>query len=105
GVGGNGARLGGLGARAVWRAVTLRLARLPPESRRLAQAVSILGDDADPRQAAALADLDVKAASDAAGALARVNVLRPQPPLGFVHPIIRAAAYEALTPLAPETRH
>ncbi|HET9470079.1 MAG TPA: hypothetical protein VFO24_03180, partial [Usitatibacter sp.] len=73
--------------------------------RRLAQAVSILGDDADPRQAAALADLDIKAASDAAGALARADVLRPQPPLGFVHPIIRGAVYEALTPLEREIGH
>jgi DNA-binding CsgD family transcriptional regulator len=98
-------RLRELGARAGSRAVTVRLSRLPPESRRLAQAVSILGDDADPRQAAALADLDLKAASDAAGALARVEVLRPQPPLGFVHPIIRAAVYEALTPLEREVGH
>jgi DNA-binding CsgD family transcriptional regulator/tetratricopeptide (TPR) repeat protein len=98
-------RLRELGARAGSRAVTLRLSRLPPESRRLAQAVSILGDDTDPRQAAALANLDLKAASDAAGALARADVLRPQPPLGFIHPIIRAAVYEALTPLEREIGH
>jgi tetratricopeptide (TPR) repeat protein len=98
-------RLRALGARAGSRAVTVRLSRLPPESGRLAQAVSILGDDADPRQAAALAGLDLKAASDAAGALARADVLRPQPPLGFVHPVIRAAVYEALTPLEREIGH
>jgi DNA-binding CsgD family transcriptional regulator len=98
-------RLRELGARAGSRAVTIRLSRLPPESRRLAQAVSILGDDADPRQAAALADLDVKAASEAAGALARVDILRPQPLLGFIHPIIRAAVYQALTPLEREIGH
>jgi DNA-binding CsgD family transcriptional regulator/tetratricopeptide (TPR) repeat protein len=98
-------RLRELGALAGSRAVTVRLSRLPPESRRLAQAVSILGDDADPRQAAALADLDLKAASEAAGALARVDVLRPQPPLGFIHPVIRAAVYEALTPLERDIGH
>jgi len=98
-------RLRELGARAGSRAVTLRLSRLRPESRRLAQAVSILGDDADPRQAAALADLDPKAASDAAGPLVSADVLRPQPPLGFSHPIIRAAVYEALTPLEREIGH
>jgi len=47
----------------------------------------------------------LKVASDASGALARVDVLRPQPPLGFSHPIIRAAVYEALTPLERETGH
>src|SRR5262249_58428354 len=63
------------------------------------------GDDADPREAAASAGLDLRVASDAAGALARVDVLRPQPPLGFSHPIIRAAVCEALTPLERETGH
>ncbi len=87
-------RLRELGARAGSRAVALRLSRLPPEATTLAQAVAILGDDADPRQAAALADLDEQAAFEAADALARVDVLRPQPPLAFVHPLIRAAVYE-----------
>jgi DNA-binding CsgD family transcriptional regulator/tetratricopeptide (TPR) repeat protein len=98
-------RLRELGARAGSRAVSLRLSRLPSEAKTLAQAVAILGDDADPRQAAALADLDERTASEAAAALARVDVLRPQPPLGFVHPLIRAAVYEALTPLERDTGH
>ena len=98
-------RLRELEARAGSRAVSLRLSRLPPEATTLAQAVAILGDDADPRQAAALADLDEQAASEAVAALARVDVLRPQPPLGFVHPLIRAAVYEALTPLERDSGH
>src|SRR6266536_1848214 len=98
-------RLRDLAARAGSRTVSLRLSRLPPEATTLAQAVAILGDDADPRQAAALADVDEQAASEAAAALARVDVLRPQPPLGFVHPLIRAAVYEALTPLARDSGH
>ena len=98
-------RLRELAARAGSRAVSLRLSRLPPEATTLAQAVAILGDDADPRHAAGLADLDEQAASEAAAALARVDVLRPQPPLGFVHPLIRAAVYEALTPLERDTGH
>jgi DNA-binding CsgD family transcriptional regulator len=81
-------RLDELGARAFWRAVSVRLASLPPEAGRLAQAVAILGDDADPGQVAALADLDRQAASVAAGALARVDILGPQPPFVFVHPLI-----------------
>jgi DNA-binding CsgD family transcriptional regulator/tetratricopeptide (TPR) repeat protein len=94
-----------LAARAGSRAVSLRLSRLPPEATALAQAVAILGDDADPRQAAALAGLDDQAAFEAADALARVDVLRPQPSLSFVHPLIRAAVYEALTPLERESGH
>jgi DNA-binding CsgD family transcriptional regulator len=98
-------RLRKLEARAGSRTVSVRLARLPPEARRLAQAVSILGDDADPRHAAALADLDAPAASEAADALARVDVLRPQQPFEFAHPLIRAAVYEALTPVERDTGH
>ena len=98
-------RLRELGARAGSRAVALRLSRLAPEATTLAQAVAILGDDADPRQAAALADLDEQAAFEAVDALARVDVLRPQPPLAFVHPLIRAAVYETLTPLERDRGH
>ena len=98
-------RLRELAARAGSRAVSLRLSRLPPEATTLARAVAILGDDADPRQAAALAGLDERTASEAAAALARVDVLRPQPPLGFVHPLIRAAVYETLTPLERDSGH
>ena len=98
-------RLRELGARAGSRAVSVRLSRLPPDARRLAEAVAVLGDEADPRQAAALADLDARAASEAAAALARVGVLRPQPPFGFVHPLIGAAVYEALTPVERDTGH
>jgi DNA-binding CsgD family transcriptional regulator/tetratricopeptide (TPR) repeat protein len=98
-------RLRDLAARAGSRAVSLRLSRLPTETTTLAQAVAILGDDADPRQAATLADLDEQTASEAAAALARVDVLRPQSPLGFVHPLIRAAVYEALTPLERDRGH
>jgi tetratricopeptide (TPR) repeat protein len=98
-------RLRELGARAGSRAVSLRLSRLPPEATTLAQAVAILGDAGDPRQAAALTDLDEQAAFEAVDALARVDVLRPQPPLAFVHPLIRAAVYETLTPFQRERLH
>jgi DNA-binding CsgD family transcriptional regulator len=101
----NVSRLRELEARAGSRAVSLRLARLPLEATRLAQAVAILGEDADPGHAAALAGLDEQASSEATVDLARVDVLRPQLPLGFVHPLIRAAVYEALTPLERERGH
>ena len=98
-------RLRELGARAGWRAVSVRLSRLPSDAKRLAEAVAVLGDEADPRQAAALAGLDVRTASEAAAALARVGVLRSQPPFGFVHPLIGAAVYEALTQIERNSGH
>jgi hypothetical protein len=69
-------RLRKLAARAGSRALAARLSRLPPEATRLAQAVAILGEDVEPRHAAALADLDEAAASRAIADLARVDVLR-----------------------------
>ena len=94
-----------LEARAGSRAVSLRLSRLQPQATALARAVAILGDDADPRQAAELAALDEQDASEAAEALVRVDVLRAQQPLGFVHPLIGAAVYESLTVLERDRGH
>jgi DNA-binding CsgD family transcriptional regulator/tetratricopeptide (TPR) repeat protein len=94
-----------LAARAGARAVSLRLSRLPPEATKLAQAVAVLGDDVDPRQAAKLADLNEPAAFDAARALARVDLLHQQPPLAFVHPLIRSTVYDAIPPLDREGGH
>ena len=102
---GNVPRLRELEARAGSRAVSLRLAWLPAEATALAKAVAVLGDDADPRQAAELAELDERAASEAVAALVRVDVLRSQRPLGFVHPLIRAAVYDSLTQLEREGGH
>lgn len=94
-----------LAAEAGSRAIGLRLSGLSGEATMLARAVAILGDDADLRQAAGLAGLDEPTASEMARALARLDVLRPRPPLGFVHPLIRAAVYESLTPLERDDGH
>ena len=98
-------RLRELASRAGWRAVSLRLSRLPPEATWLARAVAILGDNVNPYQAAALADLDEVRASAATADLARVDILRPQPPLRFVHPLVRRAVYDGLTPLERDSGH
>jgi DNA-binding CsgD family transcriptional regulator len=94
-----------LAGRAGGRAVSVRLARLPPEATKLAQAVAILGEDVDPQHAAALAHLDAEEASQATLDLARVEIMRPGPPLGFVHPLVRGAIYETLSPLERTRGH
>jgi DNA-binding CsgD family transcriptional regulator len=104
-ISGNVARLHELGARAGSRAVALRLSHLPAEATVLAHAVAILGDDADPTLAAALADMEVPAALEAAEGLARADILRPHWPFGFVHPLLRTAVYESLTPLERDQGH
>jgi len=85
--------------------VAVRLGRLPYEATRLARAVAILGDDAEPHQAADLAALDREAASGAAAALVQADILTAHPRFGFVHPLIRAAIYESLPLVERENGH
>jgi ATP/maltotriose-dependent transcriptional regulator MalT len=80
----------------VSRTVLLRLARLPREALRLAQATAVLGDGADLGDAAALARIDTAAALEAADSLVEVDLLAPGRPLYFVHPLTRAAIYTDL---------
>src|SRR5262245_8918462 len=94
-----------LAARAGWRAVSVRLSRLPADATKLAKAVAVLGDDVAPRDAAELAELSDEEAAAAAADLARVDVLRPSAPLGFVHPLLRGAVYETLTALERSSWH
>jgi DNA-binding CsgD family transcriptional regulator len=94
-----------IGPRAVSRTVLLRLQRLPDEAAAVAQAVAVLGDGAQLPLIAALAGLDEHVVADATAALARAHVLRPEPPLRFVHPLVRDAVYHDLAPAEREVRH
>ena len=87
-----------VGPRAASSTVLVRLGRLPAGAAAVARAVSILGDSAQLPAVAALAGLDEPAVAAATGALARVEILRPDPPLGFVHPLVRDAIYHELPP-------
>lgn len=75
-------------------AVLVRLARAPESARRLVRALAVLGDGAEVRLAAALAELPRDAAADAADALVAAGVLEPGRPLRFLHPLLRAAVYD-----------
>ena len=81
---------------AVSRSVRLRLSRLPGDAATLARAVAVLGDGADGTHVAAFAGLGPGAVGAAAAALARVNLFAPDPPLRFVHPVVRNAVYEGI---------
>ena len=78
---------------AVLRSVLARLARLPETASSLARAVAVLGDGAELRHAAALAELDLSAAAAAADALAAAEILAPGEPLAFLHPLLRSTVY------------
>ena len=94
-----------LGPRTVRRAIVLRLARLPGSSGALAQAVAVLGTGVQFRDAASLAGLDERSASEAVDTLAAVEILKAQLPLEFVHPIVRAAVYDDLAPALRSLAH
>jgi hypothetical protein len=82
-----------IGSRAVSRTVLLRLSRLREEAAAVARAVAVLGESSQLPAVAALTGLDEDAVARAAGDLARADILRPEPPLGFVHPLVRDAVY------------
>ena len=93
------ARAAELAARSLGRSVLRRLGALSPEAQSLARAVAVLEDDAPVQMAAALATIPATDALTAAEELGRADVLRAGDPLGFTHPLVRAAIYGRL-PLA-----
>lgn len=94
-----------LGPRAVSRAVLLRLARLTPAAVTLARALAVLGDGAEIGVVGAFAGLDAGAVAGAARELVRAEIVRPEPPLGFIHPLVQAAIYRDLAPGERELSH
>jgi DNA-binding CsgD family transcriptional regulator len=81
----------------IQRGVLTRLARLPVECQGLARAIAVLGDDAEAREAAALAGLGAHAAAEAADALTAAGTLEAGRPLRFAHPLLRNAVYADLS--------
>ena len=77
--------------------LSVRLERLGPDARRLAEAVAVLEPDATLERAGRLAGLDPARATSAAGRLERADLISPREPLGFTHPLLRAAALASLS--------
>ena len=94
-----------LGPRAVSRAVLQRLARLSPEAVRAARWLAVVGEGTDTSIVGSLAGLDAAALAAAGRELVRAEILRPEPPLAFVHPLVQAAVYRDLAPGERELSH
>src|SRR4051812_9951227 len=94
-----------IGQGAVSRSVLVRLARLGPETTAVARAVAVLGEHADLPAIGSLAGIDDEAVAAASAALARTEILRPDRPLGFVHPLVRDAVYHDLPLGERELQH
>lgn len=86
-------RVARIAPEAVSRSVLLRLARLSPEAKRLAQAVAVLGGSTEVRPASDLASLDPSVGTSAADELATAGIFLEDRPLEFVHPLMRQAVY------------
>ena len=93
------------GPKAVAGTVLRRLGRLPREAAAVARAVAVLGESADLASVAKLAELDEWQVATSTGALVSAEILRPEPPLGFVHPLVRDAVYHELPPGERELQH
>lgn len=87
-----------IGARAITSQVLMRLARLPAAATAVARAVAVLGGGAALPAVAELAGLSDEQAAGAVAALARVEVLRDEYPLAFVHPLVADAVYRDVPP-------
>ena len=94
-----------IGPRAVSRGVLLRLARLPGPAVEVARAVAVMGDGADLATITAFTGLDETTVAATSGDLARAEILAPETPLSFVHPLVRDAVYEELSPAERELQH
>jgi DNA-binding CsgD family transcriptional regulator len=98
-------RLGDLAPQAVLDTVVARLATMAPAVRSVALALAVLGDGAALRHVAALADLPSPKAAEAADTLADMHLFCAGEPLSFVHPLIRQAVEQSISPLARGHEH
>jgi DNA-binding CsgD family transcriptional regulator len=87
-------------ARSLERSTVARLAAMTHTSRSVAEAVAVFDDEVPLHLAAALAGVAPAMAARALDELVRADILHPGDPLGFRHPLLRAAVYGAL----PERR-
>jgi len=98
-------RLGDLAPETVLDTMVARLGAMPAAVRSAALATAVLGDGAALRHVAALSDMTASEAAEAADALAEMHLLRPGEPLSFVHPLIRQAVEQSISPLALGQEH
>ena len=87
------------------RWVLARLVAVGGDAEGLAFALAVLGADATLADAATLAGLATESAAIAADALIAANILGPERPYDFVHPLVRGAVYDGLSPARRAAAH
>ncbi|MBI5310903.1 MAG: AAA family ATPase, partial [Actinobacteria bacterium] len=94
-----------IGPRAASRAVLLRLARLDECCLQVARALTVLGESVPLSTVAELAGTTEAGAAEAVRKCAEVEILRPEAPVGFVHPMVREVVYRDIPPGERELMH
>ena len=79
---------------AISRHVLVRLARLGPDARLLAQAIAVMGPGVESHQAASVAGISDEAAIEVIDTLGEARVLAADRPLRFLHALLRSAVYD-----------
>jgi DNA-binding CsgD family transcriptional regulator len=97
--------VGRVGPRAVSRTVLARLRRLSAEATTVARAVAILNTNTALPLVSALTGLPELSVAEAIPDLVRAEILAPESPLVFVHPLVRDAVYHELPPGQRELLH
>lgn len=86
----------GMHPAAISRAVLVRLAGLAPSARTVAEALAVLGGDAELHHLAAVAGLRRATVASAVDALESANIVEVEDRVRFVHPLVRTAVYVEL---------
>lgn len=90
---------------AVRRSLLMRLGALGDDSRKLAQALAVLGGEGELRHAVAIAGIDPEAGAEAADRMMAAGILEPGRPLRMAHPLVRAAIAEDIPESARTAYH
>jgi DNA-binding NarL/FixJ family response regulator len=97
--------IGEVGPAAVSRIVLIRLRRLPSEAVSVARTLAVLGASASAGTVAGLTGLSQPVVAGAVAELIAADIVGPEPPLGFIHPLVRDAIYRDLSPAERERDH
>lgn len=98
-------RVAAVVVRHVSQAVLFRLARLSPGAVEIARSVAVLGPAASTSRAAALAGVGLGEAVQEIDALTEAQILAPDPPLRFRHPLVQSSVYGDLPATSRAARH
>ena len=94
-----------LGPPGVQRSITARIAALDPAAGPVLRAVAVLGDRADTRHVAEVAQISPEAAVAVISQLVRAGLLADGLPTEFKHPVLRSTVHQEMTTVERQALH